>query len=350
MRVENGKKVFSVREVNSYIGNIIKNDYLLKNICFEGEVSSFSKGPTGHLYITLKDCTAPGDLPEGAPYNGILRVNVWKSVAAKLNLTTVKQGDILIVKGSCSIYDAKSEYSVNAVSVQRREERGWHGEAYAELKRRLGQEGIFDTAIKKPIPKYPRAVGVVISIGTNAYKDIMSVSHRRNPYVQMIVCDARAQGENARELIVQGIRRLDRMGVDTIIIGRGGGSREDLEVFDDEAVVRAIYEAKTPIISGTGHEGAALRENRTMKIREEYKVREMAGEHVVIMQGRLGVDMTKIISLNESALYLWNALAGKEFSVDDAARLLTERYEVDDATAARDAAAWVEKLRDCKLI
>lgn len=93
-----------------------------------------------------------------------------------------------------------------------------------------------------------------------------------------------------------------------------------------------------------------LRENRTMKIREEYKVREMAGEHVVIMQGRLGVDMTKIISLNESALYLWNALAGKEFSVDDAARLLTERYEVDDATAARDAAAWVEKLRDCKLI
>ena len=82
-----------------------------------------------------------------------------------------------------------------------------------------------------------------------------------------------------------------------------------------------------------------------MKIREEYKVREMAGEHVVIMQGRLGVDMTKIISLNESALYLWNALAGKEFSVDDAAR-----YEVDDATAARDAAAWVEKLRDCKLI
>ena len=195
MRVENGKKVFSVREVNSYIGNIIKNDYLLKNICFEGEVSSFSKGPTGHLYITLKDCTAPGDLPEGAPYNGILRVNVWKSVAAKLNLTTVKQGDILIVKGSCSIYDAKSEYSVNAVSVQRREERGWHGEAYAELKRRLGQEGIFDTAIKKPIPKYPRAVGVVISIGTNAYKDIMSVSHRRNPYVQMIVCDARAQGE-----------------------------------------------------------------------------------------------------------------------------------------------------------
>ena len=83
----------------------------------------------------------------------------------------------------------------------------------------------------------------------------MSVSHRRNPYVQMIVCDARAQGENARELIVQGIRRLDRMGVDTIIIGRGGGSREDLEVFDDEAVVRAIYEAKTPIISGTGHEG-----------------------------------------------------------------------------------------------
>ena len=87
-----------------------------------------------------------------------------------------------------------------------------------------------------------------------------------------------------------------------------------------------------------------------MKIREEYKVREMAGEHVVVMQGRLRVAKTNINSLTERALYLWTALAGKEFSVDDAARLLTERYEVDDATAARDAAAWVEKLRDCKLI
>lgn len=255
MRVENGKKILSVCEVNTYIGNIIKQDYLLKNICLEGEVSSFSKGPTGHLYITLKDCTTPEGQNETVSYKGIIKVNVWRSIVEKLKLPPINQGDILIVRGSCSIYDVKSEYSVNAVSVQKREERGWHGDAYAELKKKLGQEGIFDTAIKKPIPKYPRKVGLVISIGTNAYKDIMSVSKKRNPYVQMIVCDARAQGENARELIVQGIRRLDAMGVDTIIIGRGGGSREDLEVFDDETVVRAIYAAKTPIISGTGHEG-----------------------------------------------------------------------------------------------
>lgn len=255
MRVENGKKILSVCEVNTYIGNIIKQDYLLKNICLEGEVSSFSKGPTGHLYITLKDCTTPDGQNQAVPYKGIIKVNVWRSVAERLKLVSVNQGDILIVKGSCTIYDVKSEYSINAITVQKREERGWHGDAYAELKKKLGQEGVFDTAIKKPIPKYPRKVGVVISIGTNAFKDIMSVSRKRNPYVQMIVCDARAQGENARELIVQGIRRLDAMGVDTIIIGRGGGSREDLEVFDDEAVVRAIYEAKTPIISGTGHEG-----------------------------------------------------------------------------------------------
>lgn len=90
--------------------------------------------------------------------------------------------------------------------------------------------------------------------------------------------------------------------------------------------------------------------NRTVKIRETYKVREMAGEHVVIMQGRKGVDMTRIISLNESSLYLWESLQGKEFEVEDVARLLTGRYEVDAATAARDAAAWVEKLRECKLI
>lgn len=252
MRVENGKKIFSVREINAYIGNIIRNDYLLKNVCLEGEVSSFSKGPTGHVYITLKDCIKP-ELQE-TPYNGIIRVNVWKSVAQKCKLD-IKPGDVLVISGACSVYDAKSEYSISAVSVKKKEECGWHGAAYVELKEKLGREGIFDTAIKKPIPSYPRKVGVVISIGTNAYKDIMSVSKKRNPYVQMIVCDARAQGENARELIVQGIRRLDAMGVDTIIIGRGGGAREDLEVFDDEMVVRAIYEAKTPIISGTGHEG-----------------------------------------------------------------------------------------------
>ncbi len=255
MRVaENGKKIFSVRDVNTYVSNILQQDYLLKNICVEGEVSSVSKGPTGHYYLVLKDCTSPEQADYADNYKGILRVNVWNSTAVKLKFQ-IKQGDVLLVTGQCRTYDAKSEYSINAVSLKRKEEKGWHGEAYAELKRRLGQEGIFDTAIKKPIPRFPRRVGVVISVGTNAYKDIMSVSHKRNPYVQMIVCDARAQGENARELIVRGIRRLDDMGVDTIIIGRGGGSREDLEVFDDEAVVRAIYEARTPIISGTGHEG-----------------------------------------------------------------------------------------------
>ena len=94
----------------------------------------------------------------------------------------------------------------------------------------------------------------------------------------------------------------------------------------------------------------AVQDNHKMKISEKHKVREMAGEHVVIMQGRKGVDMTRIISLNESSLYLWESLQGKEFEVEDVARLLTGRYEVDAATAARDAAAWVEKLRECKLI
>lgn len=255
MRVtENGNRIYSIRDINNYISNIMQQDYLLRNICIEGEVSSISTGPTGHQYVTLKDCTAPEHPDYDAGYRGILKVNIWKSTAQKLAFR-IKQGDILIITGACKPYDVKSEYSMTATAVNKKEERGWHGAAYEELKRRLGQEGVFDTAIKKPIPKYPRRIGVVISIGTNAYKDIMSVSHKRNPYVQMIVCDARAQGDNARELIVRGIRKLDSMGVDTIIIGRGGGSREDLEVFDDEMVVRAIYEAKTPIISGTGHEG-----------------------------------------------------------------------------------------------
>ncbi|MGN0367390.1 MAG: exodeoxyribonuclease VII large subunit [Wujia sp.] len=276
--IEN-KRVYSVRQMNAYIKNIIVQDYMLKHVCVVGEVSSVSTGPTGHMYVTLKDNTPPE--PGEPVYAGIMKVNIWKNLAFTLRKQglTIEKGDELIITGRFDTYDVKAEYSMTASAVEKKSDQGFHGKNYEELKRRLGKEGIFDMAIKKPIPRFPRTVGVVISVGTNAYKDITSVARRRNPYVQLVICDARAQGEQAVETIVRGIRRLDAMGVDTIIIGRGGGSREDLEVFDSEAVVRAIYEAKTPIISGTGHEGDTSLADDAADLRVETPT--AAAEHAV---------------------------------------------------------------------
>ena len=127
-------------------------------------------------------------------------------------------------------------------------------EEFERLKNKLNEEGLFDFEHKKPIPKYPRRVGIVTAKTGAAIQDIINIAKRRNPYVQLILYPAKVQGEGAAITIVNGIKALDNLGVDTIIVGRGGGSIEDLWAFNEEIVARAIYEAKTPIISGTGHE------------------------------------------------------------------------------------------------
>lgn len=254
MRVENGKRIYSVRDVNAYTENIITQDYMLKNICLEGEITQYNKAGTGHIYLTLKDCTPPGQAGYDASYNGILKVNIWKSTAQRLQVE-LSVGDVIVLTGRAGIYAPNGTYSISASTVRKKEETGWHGAAYAETKKRLEAEGLFDAAIKKPIPKYPKTVGILASVGTNGYKDITVNGKKQNPYIQMYVCDSRVQGENAVEMLVDGIRRLDRMGLSVIVIVRGGGAKEDLNAFDDERVVRAVYQAKTPVISGTGHEG-----------------------------------------------------------------------------------------------
>ena len=254
MRVENGKRIYSVRDVNAYTENIITQDYMLKNICLEGEITQYNKAGTGHIYLTLKDCTPPGQAGYDASYNGILKVNIWKSTAQRLQME-LSVGDVIVLTGRAGIYAPNGTYSISASTVRKKEETGWHGAAYAETKKRLEAEGLFDAAIKKPIPKYPKTVGILASVGTNGYKDITVNGKKQNPYIQMYVCDSRVQGENAVEMLVDGIRRLDRMGLSVIVIVRGGGAKEDLNAFDDERVVRAVYRAKTPVISGTGHEG-----------------------------------------------------------------------------------------------
>ena len=155
--------------------------------------------------------------------------------------------------GNVSVYERGGSYQLYAQEI-RLNGIGELYVAYEMLKQKLYEEGLFDHEIKKPIPKNPKKIGVVTARTGAAIHDIISTAKRRNPYVQLVLYPAKVQGEGASDTIVSGIRTLDQYGVDTIIIGRGGGSIEDLWAFNEENVARAIYEAKTPIISGTGHE------------------------------------------------------------------------------------------------
>ena len=167
----------------------------------------------------------------------------------------LEEGQSVYVQGSINVYERDGAYQLYARKiVQDEDTKGKLFAEYEKLKARLYEEGLFDFEVKKKIPEYPKKVGIVTAETGAAIQDIMNIAKRRNPYVQLILYPAKVQGEGAAETIARGIKKLDAMGLDTIIVGRGGGSIEDLWAFNEEIVARAIYDAKTPIISGTGHE------------------------------------------------------------------------------------------------
>lgn len=214
---------------------------MLKSITIKGEVSNCKYHSLGHIYFSLKDET--GSLP-AVMFKG----NVSGGLAFKL-----ADGQSVIVSGSMGVYERDGRYQLYADKITL-DGVGKLYEEFERLKYKLNDEGLFDPDLKKKIPKYPKTVGIVTAKTGAAIQDIMNIARRRNPYVQLILYPAKVQGEGAADTIVAGIKKLDGMGLDTIIIGRGGGSIEDLWAFNEEKVVRAIYEAGTPIISGTGHE------------------------------------------------------------------------------------------------
>ena len=167
----------------------------------------------------------------------------------------LQDGQAVVMKCSIGMYEKTSAVQLYATEIILAEDKeGKLNAEFLKLKEKLYNEGLFEFDIKKPIPKYAKSVGIVTAPTGAAIQDIINVAKRRNPYVQLVLYPAKVQGEGAAETIVKGIKTLDKMGLDTIIIGRGGGSIEDLWAFNEEIVARAIFEAKTPIISGTGHE------------------------------------------------------------------------------------------------
>lgn len=234
------KSVYSVSQVNSYIKNMFTQDFVLNSIYIKGEVSNCKYHTSGHIYFSLKD--------KGGVISGVM----FAGNRGGLNFT-LKEGQDVIVLGSVSVYEKSGSYQVYAKQIML-DGAGQLYQKYEELKKELEEMGMFDIMYKQPIPKYATKIGICTASTGAAIQDIRNISSRRNPYVQLYLYPAIVQGENAVASIVQGLRYLDEMDMDVIIVGRGGGSIEDLWAFNEEAVARTIFNMKTPVILAVGHE------------------------------------------------------------------------------------------------
>ena len=232
--------VYSVTQVNSYIKNMFVQDFLLNRISVRGEVSNCKYHTSGHIYFTLKD--------KSGTLSAVMFASQRRGLAFGL-----QEGQQVVVSGSVDVYERDGKYQLYAKEIKR-EGVGDLFERFQKLRDELEDMGMFAAEYKQPIPKYAKTVGVVTASTGAAIRDIMNISARRNPYVQLVLYPALVQGENAKESIVKGIQTLDAMGLDVMIVGRGGGSIEDLWAFNEEMVARAIFDCKSPVISAVGHE------------------------------------------------------------------------------------------------
>ena len=232
--------VYTVAQVTSYISHLFEEDFALKRISIQGEISNCKKHSGGHLYFTLKDETST------------LSCVMFASNRAKLTFIP-SEGMRVIARGSVRIYERDGVYQLYVTQLEPAGVGEWF-RLFEERKAQFEEMGMFSEEYKKPIPRFAKKVGVVTAKTGAAIQDIRNISYRRNPYLQIILYPALVQGEGAADSIVHGIHMLDQAEVDVIIVGRGGGSIEDLWAFNEEKVARAIFECRTPIISAVGHE------------------------------------------------------------------------------------------------
>lgn len=234
------RNVYTVKQVNSYIKNMFTQDFMLNRIYVKGEVSNCKYHTSGHIYFSLKD------------ESGTIACVMFAGQRGGLSFH-MREGQQIIVLGSVNVYERTGSYQLYAQEI-RLDGEGTLYEKYQMLKQELEEMGMFAPEYKKAIPRYAKRIGVVTAPTGAAVRDIMNISARRNPYVQLLLYPAQVQGEGAKESIVRGIRMLETKNVDVIIVGRGGGSIEDLWAFNDECVARAIFDCQIPVISAVGHE------------------------------------------------------------------------------------------------
>ena len=235
------EQIYSVSQVNYYIKDLFEQNRLLGRISIRGEVSNCKYHSSGHIYFTIKDA------------GGQLACVMFAGNRASGLSFQMKEGQSVIVTGNVSVYERDGKYQMYARKIGQ-DGTGLLYQQFEERKKRMEQAGYFAQEHKKEIPFYSKTVGIVTADTGAAIQDIRNIAGRRNPYVQLILCPARVQGAEAAASIAGGIRRLDQMGLDVLIVGRGGGSIEDLWAFNEEEVAQAIWECRTPVISAVGHE------------------------------------------------------------------------------------------------
>ena len=234
------KNVYTVRQVNSYIKNMFAQDFMLNRIYLKGEVSNLKYHTSGHIYFSLKD------------ESGTIACVMFAGSRSGLSFR-MEEGQQIIVLGAVDVYARDGKYQLYARKIVR-DGVGLLYERFELLKKELQEMGMFAPEYKQKIPKYIRRLGVVTAPTGAAVRDIINITKRRNPFVQIILYPALVQGEGASESIVKGIHALEAEKVDVMIVGRGGGSMEDLWAFNEEAVARAVFDCSVPVISAVGHE------------------------------------------------------------------------------------------------
>lgn len=234
-------KTLTVSEVNNYLKRIIDNDFILNNLSVKGEISNLKYHSSGHIYFSLKD--------EGGKINCVM----FRSKAIMLKLT-LEEGMGVVIGGRASIYPQNGSIQLYCDTIEQ-EGRGELYIKFERLKEKLSKEGYFDEELKKEVPKFPSRVGIVTSPTGAAIRDIINVSRRRNRLVDLVLYPAKVQGIGAYKEVIDGIKYFNRTkSVDVIIIGRGGGSIEEVWNFNEEELAKAIFKSKIPIISAVGHE------------------------------------------------------------------------------------------------
>lgn len=235
------KQISSVSQVNQYIRNMFEGEYVLQHIYVQGEISNCKYHSSGHIYFTLKDASSQ--------ISCVMFANARRSLRLRL-----EEGMAVVVEGSIRVYERDGRYQLYAQQITQ-DGIGSLYEEYEKRKKRLLAEGLFDEKRKKKIPKYSMCIGVVTAQTGAVIQDICNVVHRRNPYIQVVLYPAKVQGEGAADTVIEGIHALEqREEVDVIVIGRGGGSIEDLWAFNEESLVRAVANCTKPIVSAVGHE------------------------------------------------------------------------------------------------
>ena len=234
------KNVYTVRQVNSYIKNMFAQDFMLNRIYVKGEVSNLKYHTSGHIYFSLKD------------ESGTIACVMFAGSRSGLSFR-MEEGQQIIVLGVVDVYARDGKYQLYARKIVR-DGVGLLYERFELLKKELQEMGMFAPEYKQKIPKYIRRLGVVTAPTGAAVRDIINITKRRNPFVQIILYPALVQGEGAAESIVKGIHALEAEKVDVMIVGRGGGSMEDLWAFNEEVVARAVFDGSVPVISAVGHE------------------------------------------------------------------------------------------------